>query len=159
MRALRELAVHRDAVQAFPYDWRRSIIESAAALAETAGDHLERWRRHAKGSGDAQLSLVCHSMGGLVARYYAEVLGDRARIRQIITLGTPFGGSVKALRLLTDGKVLKAGLLSDKLRRLARDLPGVHDLLPSYAALATDDGSRKPTVEDLVAAGHRGDGA
>lgn len=157
MRTVRELAVHRAAVLEFPYDWRGSIVDSAAALAEAAGEHLERWRHHPSGSAESLLSLVCHSMGGLVARYYAEVLGDRSQIRQIITLGTPFGGSVKALRLLADGRLLKAGLLSEKLRRLARELPGVHDLLPSYPALATRTGRCVPAAADLVAAGATAD--
>ena len=48
---------------------------------------------------DAQLGavnnivLVCHSMGGLVGRYYMEELEGGAKVQLIITCGTPHHGS------------------------------------------------------------------
>ena len=46
-------------------------------------------------TGAARVVLVCHSMGGLVARAYLRQRGP-ARIKQIITIGTPHHGSVFA---------------------------------------------------------------
>ena len=46
-------------------------------------------------TGAARVFLVCHSMGGLVARAYLRQRGP-GRIEQIITIGTPHHGSVFA---------------------------------------------------------------
>jgi hypothetical protein len=54
---------------------------------------------------------------------------------------------------LGDGKILRAGILSQKLRKLARELPGVHDLLPRYPALVTPAGTRAASFDDFVKLG------
>jgi pimeloyl-ACP methyl ester carboxylesterase len=46
-------------------------------------------------TGVARVSLVCHSMGGLVARAYVRQRGP-ARIERIVTIGTPHHGSIFA---------------------------------------------------------------
>jgi triacylglycerol lipase len=40
--------------------------------------------------------LVCHSLGGLVARVYLEQLGGARRVDRCITLGTPHRGTYNA---------------------------------------------------------------
>lgn len=86
----------------FPYDWRLSNIVAARKLAETAPRELQRWSKHS-GNSDAKLVLICHSMGGLVARWFLEVLGGREITRQLITIGTPYQGSINALNNLVNG--------------------------------------------------------
>jgi triacylglycerol esterase/lipase EstA (alpha/beta hydrolase family) len=39
------------------------------------------------------IDLVCHSLGGLVARVYVQQLGGARRVNQCITLGTPHHGT------------------------------------------------------------------
>jgi pimeloyl-ACP methyl ester carboxylesterase len=46
-------------------------------------------------TGAAQVTLVAHSMGGLVALAYCRAHGP-AKIRRIVTLGTPYRGSFHA---------------------------------------------------------------
>jgi triacylglycerol esterase/lipase EstA (alpha/beta hydrolase family) len=46
-------------------------------------------------TGAARVILVCHSMGGLVARAYLRQRGP-ARVVRIVTIGTPHHGSVFA---------------------------------------------------------------
>lgn len=46
-------------------------------------------------TGAAQVSIVAHSMGGIVARAYVRKYGG-AKVRRVITLGTPHAGSVHA---------------------------------------------------------------
>ncbi len=46
-------------------------------------------------TGKPQAVLVCHSMGGLAARAYLRAKGD-AKVRHVITLGTPHDGTVIA---------------------------------------------------------------
>ena len=50
-------------------------------------------------TGAARVLLVCHSMGGLVARAYVRQRGP-ARIERIITIGTPHHGSMFARALI-----------------------------------------------------------
>ncbi len=46
-------------------------------------------------TGAARVSIVAHSMGGLVARAYLRKHGG-AKLRRVITIGTPHAGSVHA---------------------------------------------------------------
>jgi triacylglycerol esterase/lipase EstA (alpha/beta hydrolase family) len=50
-------------------------------------------------TGAARVLLLCHSMGGLVARAYLRQRGP-ARIERIVTIGTPHHGSMFATLLL-----------------------------------------------------------
>jgi len=133
----------------FPYDWRLSNVLSASKLAKTASRELDRWRKYTQ-NPEAKLVLICHSMGGLVARWFLEVLGGREITRQLITIGTPYQGSVNALRELVNG--LSAGLdpLSLKLTAFVRSLPSVYQLLPTYPCLDLGDGILKPLQDAPV---------
>ncbi len=42
---------------------------------------------------DAHIHLVGHSLGGVVARYFVQELGGDPRVRQTVSLGSPFGGT------------------------------------------------------------------
>jgi pimeloyl-ACP methyl ester carboxylesterase len=44
----------------------------------------------------APIALVGHSLGGLVARWYIEELGGRARVDRLVTLATPHAGTETA---------------------------------------------------------------
>jgi pimeloyl-ACP methyl ester carboxylesterase len=57
----------------FPYDWRLDNRVTAKRLQEFVEDRLPRWRKRSHNK-NAKVILVAHSMGGLVARYYLEVL-------------------------------------------------------------------------------------
>jgi hypothetical protein len=102
-------------------------------------DALERWREQ-PGMEDAKLILVCHSMGGLVARWFAECEGGAGHIRAIVTIGTPHRGSVKALGTLVNGLTPGLGPLRLSLTRFARSLPSLYQLLPQYDCMVTESG-------------------
>lgn len=111
----------------FPYDWRRDNRAAARLLADTVNTRLDAWKR-ATGVPDPKVILIGHSMGGLIARHYLEVMGGWERCRALITYGTPYRGSLNALSFLADG-FRKFGLdLSDVLR----SCPSVYQLLPIY---------------------------
>lgn len=122
----------------FPYDWRLSSRYNGRLLAEVASRALDRWRRQ-PGMQDAKLVLVCHSMGGLVARWFAEQEGGAEIIRALITIGTPYRGSVEALATLVNGIEPNLGPLSLSLTRFARSLPSLYQLLPQYNAVVNGD--------------------
>lgn len=65
----------------------RSDVEGGAARLRDAVDHLA----HALGTRQP-VTLIGHSLGGLVARYYARRY-PAAAVRRIVTLGTPHRGT------------------------------------------------------------------
>nr|WP_319318814.1 alpha/beta fold hydrolase [Streptomyces europaeiscabiei] len=60
------------------------------AAAELLGNHIEDICER---TGQEQVDVVCHSLGGLIARYYVQRLGGDHRVRTLVTLGTPHGGT------------------------------------------------------------------
>ena len=122
-------------VLTFPYDWRLSNRHAAKRLESRAMDALRQWKVKS-GNRDARLWLVCHSMGGLVARYFCEHLGGREHTRAVITIGTPHRGAVKALGALVNG--IRYGPID--LSPMLRSLPSVYELLPLYPAVREERG-------------------
>lgn len=47
-------------------------------------------------SGYDRVHVIGHSLGGLIARYYVQRMGGDARVRTLVTLGTPHAGSRRA---------------------------------------------------------------
>jgi pimeloyl-ACP methyl ester carboxylesterase len=124
----------------FAYDWRLSNRYNARRLRAVVEPALERWRALAEANREARLILICHSMGGLVARWYVEREGGAAHTRKLITIGTPHRGAVAALQQLVNGVEKSVGPLRLNLTRFARSLPSAHQLLPQYACLQTGAG-------------------
>lgn len=124
----------------FPYDWRLSNRYNARRLRAVVEPALERWRALAEANREARLIFICHSMGGLVARWYVEREGGAALTRKLITIGTPHRGAVAALQQLVNGLEKSVGPLRLDLTRFARSLPSAHQLLPQYACLETGAG-------------------
>ncbi len=119
-------------LRTFPYDWRGSNRHAAQALADFALPALHDWSR-SSGNTEARLWLVCHSMGGLVARYFCEHLGGAAVTRELVSFGTPYRGAMKALDKLVNGLPLAGGLVD--LSATVRSLPSAYELLPLYPAV------------------------
>lgn len=46
-----------------------------------------------RGDDVAKVDLVCHSAGGLVARYYLMYLGGDKQVDRVVTMGTPHQGT------------------------------------------------------------------
>lgn len=71
-------------------------------------------REHVRGG---EIDLVCHSLGGLVARTYLQELGGARRVERCVTLGTPHFGTYNAYWLPGRvGREMRPG--SELLRRL-----------------------------------------
>jgi triacylglycerol esterase/lipase EstA (alpha/beta hydrolase family) len=121
----------------FAYDWRLSNRHSAERLRVRVEECLERWRASDPSRADARLVFICHSMGGLVARWYIERLGGAEVTRVLVTLGTPHRGAAKALEQLADGVRKGPAPLKVDLTAFARSLPSSYQLLPEYACIET----------------------
>jgi pimeloyl-ACP methyl ester carboxylesterase len=153
VRRLQTVCRHPDAVVSHPYDWRKALEETSLELAGHAHDHLASWRSRSEGSRESRLVFVAHSMGGLLAWHAVNRHLDAADVALVVTLGTPFGGSVRAVKALGSGDVLTLGVRAEKVRDCARQLPSLYDLLPTYPCLTTKAACRRPDVADFVAGG------
>jgi pimeloyl-ACP methyl ester carboxylesterase len=124
----------------FPYDWRRSNRESAARLKAVIDERLPLWREHSHWN-DARVILIAHSMGGLVARYYLEVLegSNWKQCRALITFGTPYWGAVDAINYVANG--YKQQLLD--LTEVLRSFPSVYELMACYDVVKVGQDWRK----------------
>jgi pimeloyl-ACP methyl ester carboxylesterase len=120
-----------------PYDWRLSCRYNGQWIARYVEDALSRWQSQGGQYVDAKIVFICHSMGGLVARWYIEKRGGADQTRKLITLGTPWRGATMAVDRLCNGVPIKIGPFA-KLRMdsFARSLVGLHQLLPEFACIA-----------------------
>jgi phospholipase A1 len=129
---LQELGFTTDGVDnrlvPFPYDWRRDLFETAALLAA---------RIEEAASGAERISLVGHSMGGLIARLLLESPDWRDRgwfgnIDQLVSIAVPHLGAPLALgRILGVDSAL--GISGEDFAWLAsrEEYPSAYQLLPA----------------------------
>jgi hypothetical protein len=118
-----------------PFDWRKSALANSQSL-------VDQIVALTQGRPGAQVDILAHSQGGLVARIAltrSEVVG---RVRRVVTLGTPVLGAAKLLGvMLANDPCIKEWhaicLLNKKtVSEVVRTFPGAYDLIPSapYAA-------------------------
>jgi pimeloyl-ACP methyl ester carboxylesterase len=105
-------------VMALNYSPLTGDIRTAAAL---LGRHVERICEQ---TGHDQVDVVGHSLGGLIARYYAQRLGGDHRVRTLVTLGTPHAGTRAAPLLNPHPLVRQMRPHSDLIAELAEPAPG-----------------------------------
>ena len=102
----------------------------------------QNYQLFAPGSGSGyELGRLIH---GRVVQHFTDVLGGATDTKEVITLGTPFRGAVKALGVLSRGWPPWLPGIRSRCRRLARTLPSVYELLPRYQAVV--EGSERRTV-------------
>jgi pimeloyl-ACP methyl ester carboxylesterase len=119
--ALLRRSLHRHGwttLQALNYSPLTGDIRTAAGLLQP---HIEQICAQ---SGRRRVDIVAHSLGGLVARYYVQRLGGDARVRTLVTLGTPHAGTraVPALAPHPLARQMRPG--SDVLAELAGPAKG-----------------------------------
>jgi Lecithin:cholesterol acyltransferase/WD40-like Beta Propeller Repeat len=133
----------------YAWDWRKSPEQALAGL-----DALVDQVRAAH--GNSKVSILAHSFGGLVTRWYIDSTSRAAKVERALIVGTPSWGSPKALFPLATGQESPAGLVGldllfvrDELKALARNLLGAFFLYPSanYGTWLTVRG-RVPSVLD-----------
>lgn len=159
-----------------PFDWRRDI----AVLGKQLADRIVR--ETSSGSGNGALTLVAHSMGGLVSRAavkHLEGRGEADRVSRLIMLGTPNYGSFSPVQAMSGHHSLVKKVAAIDLKNDEADLvndvfnsfPGLHQMLPArqrYSGLDLYDPAnwppkgfgprpdlltKAPAVHDALAAG------
>jgi pSer/pThr/pTyr-binding forkhead associated (FHA) protein/pimeloyl-ACP methyl ester carboxylesterase len=117
----------------FGYDWRQDVRLSARRLAEA----IEKWERR------TPITIIAHSLGTLVSRYYVERLGGERRVERLILMGGPHQGAPKAAASMVLGpNLLPFGLLGDRLRDVIATFPTGYQILPTYPCALDQDGQR-----------------
>jgi pSer/pThr/pTyr-binding forkhead associated (FHA) protein len=117
----------------FAYDWRQDVRQSAQKLAEA----IEAW------PVKSPITLMAHSLGTLVSRYYVEKLGGKRRVERLILMGGPHRGVPKAAAGLVLGpNLLPFGLLGDRLREVLATFPSSYQILPTYPCALDQNGQQ-----------------
>jgi triacylglycerol lipase len=127
-----------------PIDW----------MAERLHHTIERAVRQ---GGEGQITLIAHSMGGLVSRAYLRKFGD-ARVRRLISLGSPHHGTWHAqLAAGTNGGQMRHGnAWLAALNETAVTVPFVSMYSLHDTIISPQDSSRMPEAEnvELYGIGH-----
>ncbi len=128
----------------FPYDWRRDNRANANILKGLLDKRLRTWRESI-GNPNAKVILLAHSMGGLISRYYLEVLGGWQDARALFTFGTPYRGSVNAINILANGFKKRGIDLIEVLgmREIIDSLTSIYQLIPIYPMLQVGGESKR----------------
>jgi hypothetical protein len=81
----------------FPYDWRKSVEQTTVDLNTFLQQKI--WQQNP----NQKVNLVGHSLGGLVARIFAQKNKDK--VNQIISVGSPHQGAVQVYKPLEAGEI------------------------------------------------------
>ncbi len=160
-------------VQSLGYDWRLSARVTGPILAQRLRELVRP---------DDPCALVCHSFGGIVARFAWRELartGDTGLVRRIVTLGTPHWGSyaIPALWSYDDPTLQQLGILTgsaitilsppvayatgrvwsaDRIAALTASWPSSYEVLPSLLAPSAGADPHRAAVYDGLWPANRG---
>ena len=133
------------ALTAFPYDWRRSIVDGARRL----GEALE-----SRGEDAEKVIIVAHSMGATVALHYlmygmqafdpegeppAITWAGAKHIRRAVFVAPPFRGAVVAVRNSVNGNHLAGPLIPTYPTTMLASHPSSFELMPRNGDAVLDE--------------------
>jgi pSer/pThr/pTyr-binding forkhead associated (FHA) protein len=123
----------------FAYDWRQDVRRSARDLAR----FVEDWKVN------SPITIIAHSLGTLVSRYYIEQLGGKKKVGRLMLIGGPHQGVPKiAANLLTGVDLLPFGLMGKKLTEVIETFPTCYQILPLYPCAIDQNGKEIHLFED-----------
>jgi pSer/pThr/pTyr-binding forkhead associated (FHA) protein len=123
----------------FAYDWRHDVRLSAQRLAEK----IESW------GAKAPITIIAHSLGTLVTRYYVERLGGKQFVERIILMGGPHYGTPKALAGILNGPgMLPFGMGDERMRAVLATFPSSYQILPTYPCVVDQNGNYIDVLKD-----------
>ena len=135
-----ELSYHRGVdFFEFPYDWRQDVRISARQL----GDLVESL------PAGQPVTIIAHSLGTMVSRYYIERLGGSARVERAILMGGPHLGTPKILTsMLIAPEVLPFGIMGERLRQIIMTFHSNYQIIPIYDVGVDQHGSKINFLKD-----------
>ncbi len=124
------------------YDWRFSpekiINDGIQTKSDGRIDVIERLEELAQNSNTGKVSIVAHSMGGLLGKEIIkkmEELGKSHLIESFVMVGTPQLGTPQAIGSLLhgDGESIVGGMIASKydMREVGQNMQSAFNLLPS----------------------------
>jgi pSer/pThr/pTyr-binding forkhead associated (FHA) protein len=123
----------------FAYDFRRDVREASRRL----GEAIERWGLR------PPITLIAHSLGTLVSRFYVECLDGRKKIGRLILLGGPHFGVPRSMgTILTGHSLSPLGLLDEALRRVLATFPSIYQILPTTLCVKDQHGRPVDVLRD-----------
>jgi len=130
---------HGKDLMEFAYDWRRDVRDSAKRMAEA----IDKW------DVEQPITIIAHSMGSLVSRYYIEKLGGRHKIGRLIVIGGPHAGAPSMLiQLATKIAVLPFGILGNRLRDIVASFDSSFCVLPVDMVVVDQHGKSFSILDD-----------
>lgn len=140
---VQQLEISSYPVQAFEYDWRFELSK----LADQLRDRIIAMH---SAPSSRPVAIVAHSMGGLIVgeclrKYGAELSG---KLDVIVTLGTPYKGSLDAYMKLRGWDDLATPIGNKATQQIGQYWPSVYELLPRWNFLRID-GSVQPDPDYL----------
>jgi pSer/pThr/pTyr-binding forkhead associated (FHA) protein len=128
----------------YAYDWRQDVRDSARRLAAT----IEDWRERSA-VARAPITIVAHSLGCLVTRYFVERCGGSQSVDRLVLLGGPQQGVPQAIPMIVRGhKLLPFGLLGDRVHETISSFPSVYQILPVFPCARDETGRMINVLED-----------
>ncbi len=131
MTALEKYGGYREGKHVYPfhYDWRLSALDNAAQLDRfVAGVRREH--------DGAQVDVVTHSAGAMVALAWLKLGGGGAAVRNLVMIAPPARGSIEAFRVMVRPerfirRTFSAGVVAT--------WPSVPELLPEEGRVFVDE--------------------
>jgi pSer/pThr/pTyr-binding forkhead associated (FHA) protein len=123
----------------FAYDWRQDVRLSARQL----GAMIEALPK------SQPVTIIAHSLGTMVSRYYVERLEGKKRVERIVLMGGPHLGAVKGLTsMLIAPDILPFGLMGERFRQLSLTFPSTFQIIPTYPCAVDQNGKMINFLED-----------
>lgn len=123
----------------FAYDFRQDNRISAQQLAAM----IDSWQVA------PPITLIAHSLGCMVSRYYVERLGGKHKVGRLILLGGPHSGFPKAVsNLLVGPDFLPFGFMSNRMRDVLATFPSMYQTLPINAMVVDQEGRQLDLFAD-----------
>ncbi len=120
----------------FPYDWRLPNKENGKKLKEFMQLIIDKSNASETHNHPiTHFDIITHSMGNMPLRYYILENGMH-QINKIIFVTPPFKGSIEAITAFVVGEGWF--FTHEKARKLARTLPALFELLPTFDKYAID---------------------
>lgn len=159
----------------FSYDWRLDNRISSAYLADKISKlqiEYEHFLRDSLGEDQfrecwkmlkkeglinkenrIKVNIIAHSMGGLISRYYLQVMSGWEHVNKLIMLGTPNLGAMDSLKALAEGELPESVFhfySKSYTRPIIFSWPSIYQLLPRYpdCLLNPDSDDEYEALED-----------